>query len=264
MKIKQLFTIITLSVLLVIAFSCAKDAASDAQSNQAQSTLNKENAKMLAGVKRLINATVRIERGRVIYFDPIGIDGKPQDADVIFITHSHSDHFSPADIAKLKKAETTLVIPESCKNQAQNLGFKEIVAVTPDINLGKVYEVKGIRFTTPPAYNARRPYHRIADQWVGYIVDLDGTSYYIAGDMDAFDGLVSHVHADVIFLPVYDTFLLSSSEAANLANLMKPKIAIPYHYGGQFGTDEDAANFISLLDKTITGVRFNINGNIVK
>ena len=65
-------------------------------------------------------SSIRIEDGgKVLYFDPIEIGGHPQDADVIFVTHPHGDHFSPAAIAKICKADTVLVVPASMADKAK-------------------------------------------------------------------------------------------------------------------------------------------------
>ena len=59
--------------------------------------------------------------GTVIYADPLEIEGKPEDADLILITHSHYDHFSPADIAKIRKDSTKFVIPSSMKDEMEKV-----------------------------------------------------------------------------------------------------------------------------------------------
>ena len=59
---------------------------------------------MLEGIEVLYHSSIRIEKeGKVIYFDPYNIEGEPKDADIIFCTHSHYDHFSPQDIEKVFK-----------------------------------------------------------------------------------------------------------------------------------------------------------------
>ena len=44
------------------------------------------------------HSSIRIEDKAVMYFDPWKIEGEPHDADIIFVTHTHYDHFSPDDI----------------------------------------------------------------------------------------------------------------------------------------------------------------------
>ena len=51
-------------------------------------------------------SSIRIDSGKVLRFDPFLLKAEPHDADIIFITHSHPDHFSPEDIKKVSKPET--------------------------------------------------------------------------------------------------------------------------------------------------------------
>lgn len=64
-----------------------------------------------------INArsSIRIEGTKVVYFDPFKIAEERHDADFIFVTHEHYDHFSPEDIRKVSKEQTILVAPYSMK-----------------------------------------------------------------------------------------------------------------------------------------------------
>ena len=62
-------------------------------------------------------SSIRIEGSKILYFDPYQISNAAHDADLIFITHDHYDHFEPESIAKLRKAETLLVAPESMKKK---------------------------------------------------------------------------------------------------------------------------------------------------
>ena len=61
---------------------------------------------MAGKIHWLGQATVKIDTGtKVIYFDPLKIK-KPDKADIILITHSHSDHFSIPDISKITTEST--------------------------------------------------------------------------------------------------------------------------------------------------------------
>ncbi|MBP5186074.1 MAG: MBL fold metallo-hydrolase, partial [Clostridiales bacterium] len=56
---------------------------------------------MLEQVTINLHSSIRIEDGKVLYFDPFGMTESTSDADVIFVTHDHYDHFSPEAIEKI-------------------------------------------------------------------------------------------------------------------------------------------------------------------
>lgn len=49
------------------------------------------------------------------------------------------------------------------------------------------------------------------------------------------------------FVPVGGTYTMDYKEAAKLINVIKPKVAVPIHYGSIVGTKEDAINFSKLI-----------------
>ncbi len=112
---------------------------------------------------------------------------------------------------------------------------------------------EGIEFTTVPAYNTNKQFHPKENEWVGYIIEIKGIKYYIAGDTDITEEN-KKVKCDVAFVPVGGTYTMNFKEAAYLINEIKPKIAVPIHYGGIVGTNQDATNFIKLLHPTTEGV----------
>jgi L-ascorbate metabolism protein UlaG (beta-lactamase superfamily) len=178
------------------------------------------------------------DAGRQIYFDPYKLpDGLPP-ADVIFITHGHGDHFSPADVARVRTDATVFVAPVDV---AADIG-KQATAMKP----GDQTEVAGLVVKAVPAYNVNKfrspgvPFHPKENNWVGYVVTLtDGTTLYHAGDTD-FIPEMKDLEADVALLPVSGTYVMTAEEAVEAANAMMPKVAIPMHYGGIVGTDADA------------------------
>ncbi|HEX2947868.1 MAG TPA: MBL fold metallo-hydrolase [Clostridia bacterium] len=205
---------------------------------------------LLNGVSLGKQSTIRIQGGKTVYFDPLDISGKPQDADIIFISHSHGDHFSVEDIKKLVKPETILVLPSDCVKTVVDAGLTNILTVGQNKN----YELEGIKFAAVPAYNTNKQFHQKESNWVGYVVNLNGTSYYFAGDTDNIPEM-KDIKANVAFLPVGGTYTMTASEAAAAANIMKPVIAVPIHYGsGIVGTPADGADFIKGLDSAVKGV----------
>lgn len=117
----------------------------------------------------------------------------------------------------------------------------------------KEYETQGINFNTIPAYNINKKFHPKENNWLGYIITINNVKYYVAGDTDITDEN-RKVKCDVAFVPVGGTYTMDFKEAAQLINEIKPKIAVPIHYGSIVGTEQDARNFINLLNSEIKGV----------
>lgn len=204
---------------------------------------------MLDNIKCLGHSTVKIkDENKVIYIDPYNIKKEYKDADFIFVTHNHYDHFSIEDIKKVRKENTIIVITEDVYNDALELGFedKNIVKVRPN----REYQIEDIRFNTIPAYNINKKFHSRSNNWVGYILNLNNIKYYIAGDTDITEEN-KNVKCDVAFLPVGGTYTMNYKEAATLANILNPMLAIPIHYGIIVGTKEDAIHFKKLINKKI-------------
>ncbi len=204
---------------------------------------------MLKNVEWLGHSTIKINNeNQVIYIEPYNIKQDYNDADIIFITHSHYDHFSEEDIKKVQKRETVIIITEDLYQKVLDLGFikDNIFVVRPNEN----YKVHNIQFDTIPSYNVNKKFHPKENNWVGYVIDINEVKYYIAGDTDITDEN-KKVKCDVAFLPVGGTYTMDFEEAANLANVIQPKVVVPIHYGSLVGTIEDAENFKQRVNKTI-------------
>lgn len=196
---------------------------------------------MLENIEALCHSCIKINKEKVIYIDPFKIEKNYNDADIIFITHDHYDHYSEEDIEKVKKEDTIIVVPEKLQTKLDN-----IIIVQPN----KEYVVDGIKFETIPAYNTNKQFHPKENNWVGYIIEIKGIKYYIAGDTDITEEN-KKVKCDVAFVPVGGTYTMDFKEAANLINEIKPKIAIPIHYGSIVGSNQDAIEFSKLLNSEI-------------
>lgn len=192
-------------------------------------------------VKRIdviVHSSVRISGEKVIYFDPYKLPDNMPKADIIFITHEHGDHMSPSDVAKIAKDSTVIVIPKTVKHP-----FKaKVIAVSP----GEETIIAGIPVKIVPAYNINKQFHTKDRGWVGYIVTVDSTKIYFAGDTDRIPEMKT-IKADIALLPVSGIYVMTADEAAQAALDINPKIAIPIHYGSIVGTKEDAQKFAGLL-----------------
>ena len=189
------------------------------------------------------HSSIKINSNLIIYIDPFKINNKCSDADIIFITHDHYDHYDIESINNIRKNDTIIVIPSSMKNKVLNdfIG-SNIFEVIPN----KEYELKGIRFNTVPSYNVNKKFHLKEYNWVGYLIDINGELIYIAGDTD--ETLENrNIKCDVALVPIGGTYTMNYMEAANLINYMKPKVVIPTHYGEIVGTIEDGIKFKELI-----------------
>jgi len=175
---------------------------------------------------------------RVVYIDPWQITGDPEPADVIFLTHAHYDHYSPDDLGRLQKDDTQIVAPHDIAAELTG----DVQAVAP----GDAVEAGGVKAQAVPAYNTaeeRLKSHPKSSNWVGYILELGGTSYYFSGDTDHLPELES-VAAKVAFVCVgNETFTMGPQEAADLVKVINPEIAVPNHYAFECGTTSDAEAF---------------------
>lgn len=205
---------------------------------------------MLENIEVLYHSCIKITKEKVIYIDPFEIKKEYKDADLIFITHSHYDHYSELDINKIRKENTIIVAPEDLISKLIMLGVKEENIITVEPNERDC--IDDIKFETVPAYNLDKTFHPKEKNWVGYILEIDGIRYYIAGDTDATEE-IKKVHCDVAFVPVGGTYTMDYKEAAMLVNEIQPKIAIPIHYGSVIGTKQNAEDFIKLLNPNING-----------
>lgn len=204
---------------------------------------------MLENISIIHHSSIKFSDNIKIYFDPYEINKNNNNADIIFITHNHYDHYSENDIKKIYNANTKFIIPKDLEKELLNLGIKKenIVTVAPNNN----YNVLDISFKTIPAYNINKPFHPKENNWIGYLINYNNFTYYIAGDTDITEDN-KLIKCDVAFLPIGGKYTMNYKEAAELTNIIKPKIVVPIHYGLIIGTTEDAIEFAKLINKDIT------------
>ncbi|MFH1509176.1 MAG: MBL fold metallo-hydrolase [bacterium] len=178
-----------------------------------------------------------VKGSKVVYFDPYQIpDGAPP-ADIILITHSHYDHCDKEAVEKIIKAETEIIASADCARELD----KEVIAIEP--NGYKV--VQGLTIKTIPAYNIDKDFHPKAKKWVGYIVEVDDTIYYHAGDTDLIPEM-EKVKTNVALLPVGGTYTMSKEEAVAATKKISAEIVIPMHYGSIVGASSYGDAFVKL------------------
>ena len=207
---------------------------------------------MLKNVKVLYHASIVLYDN--IYIDPYKIENETHNAKYLFITHSHYDHFSIEDIEKVRNEDTIFFVTSDCKEKLLEIGVgeKRIVTVAPD----EMYRFNKIEVQVIPAYNVDKEYHKKEYGWVGYLIKINGVTYYITGDTDVNED-IQNIKCDVLFVPIGGTYTMDYKEAADYTNSIKPKYVIPIHYGTIDGKKEDGIEFAKLLDTKIECLIFN-------
>ena len=151
------------------------------------------------------HASFRIDGGKTIYIDPWQMGDAPP-ADVILVTHDHYDHFSPEDIRKIRRPAATVVSVRDCTEKVPGKTETE----KPDDRI----VVDDIVIEVVPAYNVNKQFHPKRNGWVGFIIEVDGTRIYHAGDTDLIPEM-AEIRADIALFPVGGTYTMDAAEAAD-------------------------------------------------
>ncbi len=185
---------------------------------------------MNVSVKHLAHAGFQVKaEGKIIYID-LEKDSEPSEmADIILVTHSHTDHCDPEKIKKARKSDTVVIAPQDCRSK--------IGGDVKSLNVGEEMTVGDIHVKAVEAYNYKRfrspgnPYHP-KGFGVGYVITVGGKKIYHAGDTDFVPEMKELGHIDVALLPTGDTYTMDNAEAAEAAAAINPKIAVPMHTWG--------------------------------
>ncbi len=215
-------------------------------------------------VEWLGHASFKLKRDDlVVYIDPynlnsVGSNEGLEKADLVLITHGHYDHCSLKDLELIIKPGTTIIAPPDCSSQISKLNSLETIkveVVEPFKTLSVSLKGKNLVVKTIPAYNINKQFHQRINNWVGYIVDFSNTGsdvrVYHAGDTDLIPEMESLANENitVALLPVGGTYTMNADEAAQAVSVIKPRIAVPMHYGSIVGSDSDALRFKELAGK---------------
>ncbi len=180
----------------------------------------------------------RIDAGKTVYFDPYQITGGPE-ADLILISHEHFDHCSPEDVAKIQGPKTVIVTEKDSAKKLEG----DVRVMAP----GQSLTVEDVKIKALPSYNTDKDFHPKDNDWLGFVVEMEGVRIYHAGDSD-FIPEMRELDVDIALLPVSGTYVMTDEQAVEAALAIKPKLAIPMHYGAIVGDEQNALNFKKALE----------------
>ena len=168
--------------------------------------------------------------GRIVHIDPVSAEadyGRMPKADLILVTHEHSDHLDPAAVDAIRKNGTVLVYTAACSRK---------VPGGTVLGNGESLTAAGIGIEAMPAYNILRerapgvPYHA-KGVGNGYVLTFGNLRAYVAGDTEGIPEMKNLKKIDLAFLPMNLPYTMKPEEAAEAARSFMPKILYPYHYG---------------------------------
>ena len=190
-------------------------------------------------------SSIKLILDKIIYFDPYKIEDNYNDADIIFITHNHYDHYDIESINKVKNENTIVVAPKSMEVDIRTINFKDYVFLNPNEEI----ILDAINIKTIPAYNLEKNFHPRENNWLGYILTYNDISYYIAGDTDVTDES-KKIKCDVAFIPIGGYYTMNVTEAAELVKVIEPRVVVPIHYGSIIGNPSDGKRLKDILSDT--------------
>lgn len=215
----------------------------------------------LENIRVFTQSAIRIQNkdGVVIYLDPFSLTDAEaaHDADYVFITHAHYDHFSPEDIVRVAGDHTELVAPASMGAEVARVADEIGATAVHLLQAGGRLELPGVAVEAAPAYNVepeRLGMHSQTNGWLGYVLTVDGVRYYAAGDTDQ-NPDNEQVTCDVALVPIGGMYTCDPHQAAAFVNALHPKTVVPIHYGSIVGVPENFDEFASEVAAGIEVVR---------
>ncbi|PYR70755.1 MAG: hypothetical protein DMF88_01920 [Acidobacteria bacterium] len=198
-------------------------------------------------ITALGHASVQIEQGnKVVIVDPVTMMAdlsRAKPADLILATDIHGDHYDPAAVAKLRKPEAPVVVPQAVADMKQ---IPNPTVMQNNQMRTNEQSLVGITVISVPAYNVtenRLQYHP-RGRGQGYVLafsdkladvrQLRAAQVYIAGDTECVPAMTTWVtNVNVALMPMNLPYTMTPADAATCVKGFKPKVAIPYHYMGQ-------------------------------
>ena len=231
---KNLKVLILMILFALTVCGCRKENV-DVEKEQTTEEKTRKEAVMGIKIQWLGHASFRIcYEDKVIYIDPWKIKDSPGDATLVLVSHSHYDHYSPEDIAKVSGPDTKLIASADVIAKA-----KAGEAILPGLTVA----LDGIWLKGVAAYNPDKQFHPKAANWAGFVIEIGSKRIYYAGDTDLTEEMKLLEDIDVALLPAGGTYTMDAKEAAEATMHIKPKLAIPYHWGDIIGGRRDAKQF---------------------
>lgn len=203
--------------------------------------------------------------GMHIYVDPYTPTAnysQLKKADIILLTHAHTDHYDCDAIRAIATPNTRFVVSHAVKTCIENdLPTLKLDKCTNPLNVDESTNLENMKktvtclkhcrievlengetissgtltITATPAYNINRkrsngqPFH-IKGEGNGYLLNIGSFRIYFAGDTEFIPEMELAKGADIAFLPKNLPYTMPDEEFVEAANFIKPKNLFPIHY----------------------------------
>jgi L-ascorbate metabolism protein UlaG (beta-lactamase superfamily) len=178
---------------------------------------------------------------KIIYFDPVNLAGTLPKADIILISHGHSDHWSIPDIQKIIGPDTVLVVSPNIAPESLDpypaLGIKMIV-----VKEWETIDVNGISIQGVPAFDI---HHARETGGLGFVVAIDGIRMYFAGGTGFYPEM-SKIESDISIYPMY-----RKDDVAQALGVLPTRLMILVHTSSQ-----GAASFAKIFSESQSKIAF--------
>ena len=179
--------------------------------------------------------------GQTIYVDPgdaaSRFTGLPR-ADLILLTHGHSDHYVAATVTTVKGSNAVIVAPSVVYN-AMPVALRNLTTVLTN---GASTNLLGLAIDAVPAYNLTSTQHP-KGQGNGYVLTFGDRRLYVSGDTEDTPELRALPDIDVAFLAMNLPYTMTAAKAVSAVREFRPRVVYPYHYRDQSGAVTNAAAF---------------------
>ncbi len=195
------------------------------------------------------HASLAIRIGeRNVYVDPVMKHAdytRLPEADVVLVTHHHSDHFDREAVDELTTRRSEIICDRTSAKgiEARCHTMRPGSVVTP---------FPGLRIEAVAAYNtteSRTKFHPRNREDCGYVLSVGGSRIYIAGDTEPTPEMRSLKGIDIAFLPVNQPYTMTVDQAVEAVKMLRPAIFYPYHYG-----QVDEKTDLKLLAAKLAGI----------
>jgi L-ascorbate metabolism protein UlaG (beta-lactamase superfamily) len=205
----------------------------------------------LGGVRVITDPVLRARMLRVIHRHVEEPPGHVTEGiDAILISHLHHDHLDFPSLKRFDRA-TPVVVPEGAGRTLRRRGFTEVI----ELRTGEVAKLGALEVVgTDAIHEGRRFKFGPMVEAAGYEVAAGGRRAYFAGDTDLFEGMAKLAgRIDVALLPIagwgprLNKGHLNPRSAAQAAALIRPRLAVPIHWGTliRFDLRKDAEEFLA-------------------